>query len=153
MKLVIVLMLIFGMNSIVNAKDGYPDYEYEDMQEVSESEVIESNREVVLPKDQSIRITVVGQGIAPEFVTSAAQAYVMAKRAAMVEAYRMIAERVNGVKVEGQDTIKNMAVKRSTVKAKVKAMIRNAVLVESNFKDGICEVELELILDYKQFKR
>ena len=75
----------------------------------------------------------------------------MAKRAATVEAYRLIAERVNGVMVEGQDTIKNMAVQRSTVKAQVSAMIKNAIVVETTFKDGVCEVEMEIELQYKQF--
>ena len=105
----------------------------------------------VLKRDKSLRISVVAQGVAPRYVSSPAQAYGMAKRAATVEAYRLIAERVNGVYVEGQDTIKNMIISRSTVRTQVSAMIKNADVVETRFKDGICEVEMEVVLNYDQF--
>ena len=105
----------------------------------------------VLSRKKPLHISVVGQGVAPALTSSPAQAYGMAKRAATVEAYRLIAERINGVYVEGQDTIKNMIVKRSTVRTQVSAMIKNANVVETRFKDGICEVEMEVTLNYNQF--
>lgn len=102
-------------------------------------------------KNGSLRISVTGEGVAPANTISPAQAYVMAKRAATVEAYRLIAEKVNGVRVEGKDTIKNMVVQRSTVKTQVAAMIKNASIVETTFKNGLCEVEMEIELRYNQF--
>ena len=75
----------------------------------------------------------------------------MAKRAAIADAYRLIAEKVKGVRVEGIDTIKNMMVKRSTIRTYVDAMIRNASVVETKYNEGLCEVEMEIVLTYSQF--
>ncbi len=107
----------------------------------------------VLSKHKSILISVTGQGVAPMSTTSPAQAYALAKRAAVADAYRMIAEKVKGVRVDGEDLIKNMMVKRSTVRTSVQAMVKNANVVETTFKDGLCEVEMEITLSYSQFAR
>ena len=111
----------------------------------------DNKNENVLEKDKEIVISVVGQGVAPMNTASPAQAYALAKRAAVADAYRLIAEKVKGVRVDGQDLIKNMMVKRSTVRTSVQAMVRNANIVETNFKEGLCEVEMEIVLSYSQF--
>lgn len=105
----------------------------------------------VLAEDKPMLISVVGQGVAPMNTTSPAQAYALAKRAAVADAYRLIAEKVKGVRVDGQDYIKNMMVKRSTVRTSVDAMVRNANVVETTFKEGLCEVEMEITLSHSQF--
>ncbi len=105
----------------------------------------------VLAENRPILISVVGQGVAPTNTTSPAQAYALAKRAAVADAYRLIAEKVKGVRVDGQDYIKNMMVKRSTIRTSVDAMIRNANVVETTFKEGLCEVEMEITLSHSQF--
>jgi len=104
-----------------------------------------------LKQNQTIHISVIGQGVAPMNTTSPAQAYALAKRAAIADAYRVIAEKVKGVHVEGQDLIKNMMVKRSIIRTSVKAMIRNANVVETTFKEGLCEVEMEIIISHSDF--
>ncbi|NPA59537.1 MAG: hypothetical protein GXO30_03575 [Epsilonproteobacteria bacterium] len=109
------------------------------------------SQEKVLSENKKIRISVVGQGVAPINTTSPAQAYALAKRAATADAYRLIAEKVKGVRIDGQDIIKNMMVKKSSVKTSVQAMIRNASIVETVFKDGLCEVEMEITLSHSQF--
>jgi len=83
--------------------------------------------------------------------SSPAQAYALAKRAAVADAYRLIAEKVKGVRVDGQDLIQNMMVKRSTVRTSVKAMVRNANIVETTFKEGLCEVEMEIVISHSDF--
>jgi len=105
----------------------------------------------VLNVNQNLLISVTGQGVAPANTSSPAQAYALAKRAAVADAYRLIAEKVKGVRVDGQDLVKNMMVKRSTVRTSVQAMVRNANIVETTFKDGLCEVEMEIKLSRSQF--
>ncbi len=105
----------------------------------------------VLKADKSLLISVVGQGVAPMNTASPAQAYALAKRAAVADAYRLIAEKVKGVRVDGQDLIQNMMVKRSTVRTSVEAMVKNANIVETTFKEGLCEVEMEITLSHAQF--
>ena len=110
-----------------------------------------SSGEPVLTPKEDIRVNVIGQGVAPMNTQSPAQAYALAKRAAVADAYRMIAEKVKGVKIEGQDLIKNMMVKRSTVRTSVNAMVKNADVVETTYKEGLCEVEMELTLSHADF--
>jgi hypothetical protein len=108
----------------------------------------------ILKADKPLRISVVGQGVAPcNGSCSPSQAYALAKRAAIADAYRLIAEKVKGVYVEGNDLIKNMMVKRSTIKTSVAASVRNANVVETTFKEGLCEVEMEVVLSHSQFVR
>ena len=110
-----------------------------------------SMQEQVLSENHDVRISVSGQGVAPMNTNSPAQAYALAKRAAVADAYRLIAEKVKGVRIDGQDLIKDMMVKRSTVRTSVQAMVRNANVVETTFKDGLCEVEMEVTLSRSQF--
>ena len=105
----------------------------------------------VLTKKRPLLISVVGQGVAPVNTTSPAQAYALAKRAAIADAYRLIVEKIKGVRVDGKDYIKNMMVTRSTIRTSVNAMVKNANIVETTFKEGLCEVEMEIRLSHSQF--
>ncbi|MGD9971090.1 MAG: LPP20 family lipoprotein [Sulfuricurvum sp.] len=106
--------------------------------------------EPILRSDNELVINVVGQGVAPSVTASPAQAYALAKRAAMADGYRQIAERVKGVQVEGQDTIKNMMLTQSTTRTSVEALVRGANITNTTFKEGLCEVEMEIALTYSR---
>lgn len=125
----------------------------EDSPLAGETGAISAAGETMLEPGKAVRINVVGQGVAPVTTSSPAQAYALAKRAAIADAYRLLAEKVKGVRVEGQDLVKNMMIKRSTVRTYVDAMIRDAELIDTTFKEGLCEVEMELVLSYSQFAR
>ena len=104
-----------------------------------------------LARNSCIRVSVLGQGVAPVNTASPAQAYALAKRAAIADSYRLIAEKIKGVNVDGHDLIKNMMVKRSTIRTAVNAMVQNANITETVFKDGLCEVEMEILVYHSQF--
>ena len=106
--------------------------------------------EPILKSQNELVITVTGQGVAPSVTSSPAQAYALAKRAAMADGYRQIAERVKGVQVEGQDTIKNMMLQQSSTKTSVEALVRGANITNTAFKEGLCEVEMEIALSYSR---
>ena len=105
----------------------------------------------LMGRDSCVRIEVLGQGVSPLNTSSPAQAYALAKRAAIADSYRLIAEKIKGVRVDGQDTIKNMMVKSSTVRTSVCAVVKNAHVVETTFKEGLCEVEMEITVYHSQF--
>jgi len=153
-QLSIVLLLL---SSLAFAKDGYPDGDIEEYKpeilvvpKTVQSKSNESKPQASI--DSIIRVNVVGQGVSPSFASSPAQSYALAKRAATADAYRLLAERVRGVNIDGSDTIKNMAVKNSTINTKVQALIRNAKILETTFKNGLCEVEMEVLIDKNLFR-
>ena len=118
----------------------------------SMQEMRQPNKKTTPSSYKTVRINVVGQGVAPTMTSSPAQAYALAKRAAIADAYRLIAEKVKGVRVEGNDKIKNMMVQRSEVRTFVDAVIAEAEIVETIFKDGLCEVEMELTINPEQWQ-
>lgn len=103
----------------------------------------------LLTDSNVIELNAVGMGVAPETSSSPSQALALAKRAAIVDAYRQIGEKMYGIKVNGQDTVKDMMLQNSVVKTKVQALIRNAEITETVYKDGLCQVSMELKLDGK----
>jgi len=98
----------------------------------------------VLTRNNVLTFKVVGQGVAPINTISPAQAKALAKRAAIADAYRQLAEKIAGVKVEGRDKIVNMVTKKSLVRTCVNALIKNATIIDSATKDGLYEVEMEI---------
>ena len=145
------LSLLVLTSLCLQAKDGWPSDEpyLQDSTSGFLSKSSVSNEPANLTQsNKMVRISAIGMGVAPRFAHSPAQAYALAKRAAMVDAYSLLAERVGGVRIEGKDTIKNMEVTRSEVRAYVQNSIKNAEIVETKFKDGMCEVELEVVIRY-----
>jgi len=108
------------------------------------NKVINIKDNLVLTKDNVLVFRVIGQGVAPVSTISPAQAKALAKRAAIADAYRQLAEKISGVKIEGKDKIINMVTKKSVVRTYVNALIKNATVVDSITKDGLYEVEMEL---------
>lgn len=109
--------------------------------------------EPVLKSDNELVITVVGQGVAPSVTASPAQAFALAKRAAIADGYRQIAEKAKGVHVEGHDTIKNLMLVQSSTRTSVEALVRGANVTNTTFKEGLCEVEMEIALSYSRVLR
>ena len=58
-----------------------------------------------------------------------------------------------GIKINGKDTVKDMILTNSVVKAQVDALIKNADIVETIYKDGLCQVTMELKLDGRTWSR
>lgn len=109
--------------------------------------------EPILKSENELVITVIGQGVAPSVTASPAQAYALAKRSAIVDGYRQIAEKVAGVHVEGQDSIKNLMLTSSSTRTSVEAFVKGANITNTTFKEGLCEVEMEIALSYSRFLR
>ncbi len=148
MKSILVILVLLG--GLLNAQNSFPSEpiikEYAEQQPTNKQQCNDT-----LIENSSMSITVVGQGVAPSFASSPAQASALAKRAATADAYRLIAERIKGVRIEGKGTIKNMMVKSSIVNTQVRALVKNATVIETTFKEGLCEVEMEINLNYNDF--
>ena len=82
------------------------------------------------------KITVQGMGVAPTYAVNAIQARMLARRAAVVNAYRQLAEMVKGVNVDSETTVENMMVTSDVTKTKVTALIQGARIVSEQAVDG-----------------
>ena len=102
-----------------------------------------------LTPNNVIELSAVGMGVAPESTISPSQALALAKRAAIIDAYRQIGEKMYGIKLNAQDTVRDMVLTNSIVKTKVEALIKNAEIIETIYKDGLCQITMELKLDGK----
>lgn len=93
---------------------------------------------------QSATFSAVGEGIAPLNTVSPAQALTLAKRAAMADAYRNLAAKLYGVKINSKDTVKDAMLKSSTITAQVNGLVKNAAIMDEYFQNGLYKVHLEL---------
>jgi len=97
-----------------------------------------------------LTIEATGVGVPPcEGACSTPQARVMARRAAIVDAYKSLAEKMYGIKINGRDTVKNMILQNSNLRAYVNGLIRGATIEEEDYKNGVYSVVLSVKLDPK----
>ena len=71
-----------------------------------------------------------GAGVAPATAYNSVQARLMARRAAIVDAYRQLAEQIKGVNVDATTTVQNMMMTNDTVTTKVSALVQGARIVD-----------------------
>ncbi len=79
--------------------------------------------------DQAV-IRAEGSGVAPTTAYNSVQARLMARRAAIVDAYRQLAEQIKGVNVDATTTVQNMMMTNDTVTTKVSALVQGARIVD-----------------------
>ena len=90
-------------------------------------------------------ITVTGEGIAPRDAVNMTQAKGLASKAAQADAYRKMAEVVNGVRVDSETTVEKMLTTRDVIKTRVSATIKGAKIVDEQFtSDGSCRVVMQV---------
>lgn len=90
------------------------------------------------------KIRVEGLGIAPADARGT-QAEALARRAALSDAYRQLAEQINGVNVDATTTVESMMLMNTTVRTHVTALIKGAQIIdESTRRDGSYVVTMEI---------
>lgn len=79
---------------------------------------------------------------------SATQRRLLAMRASKMDAYRALAERVNGTRIQGVTTVSNLATTDDSIRAYVDSLVRDArVSNVRELSDGSFETQLELVLE------
>jgi len=92
-------------------------------------------------------VKAVGHGILPGDAQSEAQAALMARSAAIADAYRNLAMVINGVRVTGETYVRNFVTESDEVRLKVEGFIRGAEIVsEKQLSDRSFEVILQVPL-------
>ncbi|WP_051428454.1 LPP20 family lipoprotein [Lebetimonas sp. JH369] len=118
----------------------------------------EYNENIILNKPESkksdiLTLYVTGEGVAPVDALNAAQAKILARRAAIADAYRQLAEKMYGVKVNAKETVKDLMLKNSDVNTYVEGVIRGADIQAEKFEDGIYYVTMNLKLDVRMWNK
>lgn len=92
------------------------------------------------------QITVTGTGAAPSNTSqSAGQKRLLAQRAAVADAYRQLAELINGVTVTSETLVKDFVVESDIVKTRVEALIKGARVGKPRYlSDGTVEIDVTL---------
>jgi hypothetical protein len=93
-------------------------------------------------ENQDKIIEALGCGALPD---SMGMKMLRAKRAAELDAYRLMAERLTGVKVNSETTIADMCLKNDNVQASLVAFLKGLKPTAINYKsDGACSVTMQL---------
>jgi len=107
----------------------------------------------LVKKNCILRLEATGVGISPISAVSVPQARAMARRAAILDAYKALVEKMYGVKINGRDSVKNMILQNSTLRGYVEGLIRGAKIEEENFKNGTYTVIMSVKLNVQQWNR
>ncbi|MEW6614184.1 MAG: LPP20 family lipoprotein [Thermodesulfobacteriota bacterium] len=92
-------------------------------------------------------ITATGSGAPPSSVGNPAQARLMAKRAAVLDARRNLLETVKGVTVDAQTTVQNFMTTSDIVVTKVSGIVKLSRVINTRYmSDGAVEVTVEMDL-------
>lgn len=95
-----------------------------------------------------IRVNGYGTAADERAQISQAQRRLLAMRASKMDAYRALAERVNGTRIQGVTTVSNLATTDDNIRAYVDSLVRDArVSNVRELSDGSFETQLELVLD------
>lgn len=88
--------------------------------------------------------TVTGSGVADPS-SPRAQARLMAKRAAKLDAQRQLLEHAKGVHIQSSTTVEDFMTQDDYIRSRVQGIIREAKITDYRyFDDGSCEVDMRL---------
>ena len=98
-------------------------------------------------KTDHVRVSATGYGAPPKAYFPEPQRRLMAMRAAKVDAYRSLAERVNGLRVWGGTTVGDMVVEKDRYRVFLDSVVRGAeVMTVNGMEDGTYETIVEMTL-------
>jgi len=96
---------------------------------------------------QEVTLRAKGAGAPPARAVNAAQARLMAERAAKVDGYRNLLEQAYGLQVTGSTTVRDFVTQSDTVRTQLDAFIRGAKVSDTRvLDDGSVETEMEITM-------
>jgi hypothetical protein len=130
--LIIIAFLSISLSAcyVVPAKEATPGYEW-----------------------RPVTLRATGAGVPPARAMNPAQARLMARRAAILDAQRNLLEQAYGVTITSNSTVRDFVLQSDTIRSRVEAYIKGARIVDERYlSDGSVEVDMEITLGY-DFRR
>lgn len=94
-------------------------------------------------KGEKANVEAIGVGLPPE--NAGQRGTALARRAAIVDAYRILAETVQGVQIDSETNMQDLVVTNDLVKAKVNALVKGATVVDEGVnEDGSYFVRMSI---------
>ena len=87
-----------------------------------------------------------GFGVAPDGAADRKKR-LLARRAAQVDAYRNLAEFVEGVRVSSESVVRQMVLDSDVVRTKIDAVVKGATMVRDHYQNDVAQVTLRINLD------
>ncbi|MCK4463454.1 MAG: LPP20 family lipoprotein, partial [Candidatus Omnitrophica bacterium] len=93
------------------------------------------------------------------FAQTEPQKKLLARRAALVDAYRNLAEKVRGLRIDSQTYVRDFVVEFDQIRTDLDTFLRGAEVVRATYlPDGTCEVEVEMplkriVVELKRIKK
>jgi hypothetical protein len=104
-----------------------------------------------LPPDYDVRFVVVeavGTGVEPRGRENTPQGYAMARRAAVLDAYRNLGEAVRGVRIDSETRVRDFVTESDVIRSRFEGFIRGAQVVSTERgTDGVVTVTMVLHLN------
>ncbi|GHV59359.1 hypothetical protein FACS1894103_2580 [Campylobacterota bacterium] len=118
--------------------------------QTKQEEYIVPNAPILSPTN-IITVRAIGMGAVNEGKYSRAQEMAMAKRAAIIDGYRQLGEKLHGIRINARDTVKDSALVHSEIRTELYSVVRGAEIVETIWENGLCQVEMEVKLDGRRW--
>ncbi len=94
-----------------------------------------------------IAVRVVGKGVAPAGVENKAQAQLLAERAAVLDGYRQLAEKIRGIYISAYAGSDKSSINADVIRAETETWLRGAEVMEiRNLPSGIAEANLRALV-------
>jgi hypothetical protein len=93
-------------------------------------------------------ISVVGKGVAPEGEENSARGELLAERAAIIDGYRLLSEKLAGILINSSSSDENFTVSKDKIISQTQTYVRGAQIVDIKHNEkGFVEVVMRLKLN------